>query len=519
MSIRRNAIANYLGQGWVAVMGIAFVPLYVRILGVESYGLIGFFAVLQAAMQLLDFGLTPTLNREFARLASGGQTPQSIRDLLRSVEAVCAFIAVVMVGFIGAASGWIAATWLNAGHLPTQLVGDAVKIMGLVLAARWLEQLYRAALLGIGDQIWLNAAQAGLATLRWGGAYLVIVLAAPTVLAFFVWQGAVSLLTVVVLSARTYHVLPRAERRARFNWDSLRGVSRFASGMFVGSILAFLLLQVDKLAISKLLPLEQFGYYMIAATAAGGLGQLITPMNAAVYPVLTGYVTRGDDLGLTRSFTRACEWLTAIIVPPALILACLPESVLLLWTGNPQLVAATAPLLAVIALATLCNGLMNLPYMLQLAHGWTSLAVRINIVAVATIVPAMLWAVPRYGAIGAAAAYLILNLGYLAIGAQLMFRRLLPDSKRHWYRVAVLAPLAAGGAAGLALRLMLGVPATRLGAAAEVVLAAFVLPLAVAAVMPYVRRSLLDMLPARGEWLGRWRRRTLDTEQESRWID
>jgi O-antigen/teichoic acid export membrane protein len=501
MSIQRNAIANYLGQGWAAIMGIAFIPLYVRVLGVESYGLIGFFAVLQGAMQLLDFGLTPTLNREFARLASGGHTPQSIRNLLRSVEAVCAVIAVVMVALISAASSWIAETWLNAAHLPAPVVSDAVRIMGLVLAARWLEQLYRAALLGIGDHIWLNVAQAGLATLRWGGAYLVIVLATPTVAAFFIWQGAISLLSIAVLMTRTYRVMPKAEHGAWFELSSLRGIWRFASGMFAGSILAFLLTQIDKLAISKLLPLEQLGYYMVAAAAAGGVSQLIAPMNAAVFPVLTDDVARADHEGLKRNFIRACQWLAAIIVPPAMVLAFFPEAVLLLWTGNPPLVAATAPLLTVIVLATLCNGLMNLPYMLQLAHGWTSLAVYINSVAVAIMIPVTLWAVPRYGAIGAATAYLALNVTYIVVGAQLMFRRLLPTSKHLWLSGAILAPVAAGGAAAFALRWVIGVPATRVGAAVTVTLAAISLPLAVVLATPHVRESIVNLVRPCRTWL------------------
>ena len=58
-----NVVANYLGQGWAALMGLAFVPLYVKILGAETYGLIGVFAVLQSCVTLLDLGLTPTLNR------------------------------------------------------------------------------------------------------------------------------------------------------------------------------------------------------------------------------------------------------------------------------------------------------------------------------------------------------------------------------------------------------------------------------------------------------------------------
>ena len=46
--LKRNLIANYNGQGWTALMGLAFVPLYSKYLGIESYGLIGLFAVLTA---------------------------------------------------------------------------------------------------------------------------------------------------------------------------------------------------------------------------------------------------------------------------------------------------------------------------------------------------------------------------------------------------------------------------------------------------------------------------------------
>ena len=65
--LKRNLIANYLGQGWAALMGLAFIPLYIKYLGIEAYGLIGLFALLQAWLSLLDMGMTPTLGREMAR--------------------------------------------------------------------------------------------------------------------------------------------------------------------------------------------------------------------------------------------------------------------------------------------------------------------------------------------------------------------------------------------------------------------------------------------------------------------
>ena len=89
MTLKRNLIANYLGQGWSAAMGLAFIPLYIRYLGMESYGLIGIFAVMQAWLAMLDMGLTPTLNREMARFTAGVHGAQHILNLLRSLECVC----------------------------------------------------------------------------------------------------------------------------------------------------------------------------------------------------------------------------------------------------------------------------------------------------------------------------------------------------------------------------------------------------------------------------------------------
>ena len=44
LSLRNNLVANYLGHGWTALMGIAFIPWYIKLLGIEAYGLIGVFA-------------------------------------------------------------------------------------------------------------------------------------------------------------------------------------------------------------------------------------------------------------------------------------------------------------------------------------------------------------------------------------------------------------------------------------------------------------------------------------------
>jgi O-antigen/teichoic acid export membrane protein len=487
MSLKRNVVANYVGQGWAALMGIAFVPLYVKVLGIESYGLVGVFAVLQAWMTLLDLGLTPTLSREMARLRAGAHTAESIRDLLRSLELIYALLAVLMVAAVWFGAQAVVQGWLKAGNLSQSVMIDSIRIMGFVLAARWLEQVYRGALLGMQDQVWLNVAQAGLATLRWAGAYLIVAYVSPTILAFFAWQGAVSCFTSASLIHRTYAMLPRAGRSGKFNVSALREVKSFATGMFLSAALTFALTQADKIVISKMLSLEQLGFYMLAGTAAGGLMQLIVPMNNAIYPRLTEQVTKDDHEAVARTYHQACEWMAAIIIPPALLLIFFAHPVLLLWTGDEHLSQSVQSLLVLLTLGTLCNGLMNLPYMLQLAHGWTSLTVRTNLVAVLLVVPAIVWAVPRYGAVGAAGAWFALNLGYLVVGAHLMHRRLLPQSKWRWYRQAVAMPLSAGCLAGAMLVFVLPSASTRGAAALSVTVAILGLFVAVIAALPSVR--------------------------------
>src|ERR1035438_4166266 len=106
MSLKKNVAANYIGQGWQALMSFAFVPLYIKYLGMEAYGLIGIFALLQAWLVLLDMGVRPTLSREMARYIGGAHDAQSIRNLLRSVEVIVFAIAGAIALGIWAASGW-----------------------------------------------------------------------------------------------------------------------------------------------------------------------------------------------------------------------------------------------------------------------------------------------------------------------------------------------------------------------------------------------------------------------------
>lgn len=431
------------------MMGLAFIPLYIRYLGIEAYGLIGIFAILQASLALLDMGMTPTLNREMARFTAGAHSPQSIRDLLRSLEVICFSLAALIALGIWGASGYLARDWIKADQIPTEVVAQTVAIMALVVALRFCEGIYRGSLFGLQRQVRYNSAYAMLATLRHGGAVAVLAWVSPTVAAFFIWHAAVSLLTVAVFAVTVHQVLPRAPSPAKFSGVALTGIGKFASGMLCIVFLALLLTQLDKILLSGLLPLQFFGYYTLAATVAGTVYLITVPISQAIYPRMVELSVKEDQAELVALYHQGAQLVTVLIAPVAILLSFFSGGVLFMWSGNPVLSENTATILSVLVIGTFLHALMHMPYQLQLAHGWTSLAIKTNIIAVILFVPAILWVVPLYGAVGAAWIWVALNTGYALFGIQLMHRRLISGEKWRWCFSDVLLPVS--GAIGVML--------------------------------------------------------------------
>lgn len=447
--LKRNLIANYLGQGWVAVMGLAFIPIYIKYLGIEAYGLIGLFAVLQAWLVLLDMGMTPALGREMARFTGGTHSAQSIRDLLRSIEVVVFGMAIAIGVGIWLASDWLASDWLKAEKLSTQTVAHAFVVMGVVTALRFVEGIYRSSILGLQRQVLFNVVNSAMATLRSVGAVAVLIWVSPTIEAFFLWQGAVSIFTLLVLAWATYRMLPKADQAGRFSLQALQGIWRFAGGMMGITFLSLLLMKVDKIVLSKLLNLSDYGHYMLASAIAGAIFMVGHPIIQAYYPRLNELFAKNDESLFIKTYHEGAQLISVCMGSAVVVLIVFAEQILYLWIRDLELVHRTAALVSLLVLGNFVNALMFIPYQAQLAYGWTGLATRINIVAVVTMLPAILWVTPRYGTQGAAWVWLSLNMGYLLIGVHFMYSKILTTEKWSWYKNDLIQPIGAAMLAAL----------------------------------------------------------------------
>lgn len=497
-SVSGNIVANLLGQAVVAVVTVLFVPTYIRYLGMEAFGLIGVFTTLQVIMSLFDGGMSPTLNREMARYTSGALALQDLANLLRSVEIIVGGLALLIMAGIGISAGVVSHSLLNLQSLSPTTAQTAVALIGLVVAIRFVEGIYRSALLGLQLQIWFNAANAASNTIRFGGAAIVVALISHTIEAFFLWHAAISLVSVLVLRTKLYQSLPVAPRPPQFSLESLKSIRKFAIGIFSVNILAVLLGQIDKVLLIRILPLAEFGTYTLAITICSGLLILSVAINQAVLPVLVELVSKGERAHLAATYHRTSQIVVAIIAPVAALLIFFPSDILVLWSGDVALAERTAVLVRLIAIGNLANGIMVLPYFAMVAHGWTRLSMLTNVVATLMLIPALLLLVPAFGTIGAAAVWVALNVGYIIVQAPLMHRQILKGELREWYRTGVLLPLVAAAALGALLAdLRCGLAIPRLGLVVSLALTWAIVSAAVLGTLPHLRARLRDQLPRR----------------------
>ncbi len=439
--LKRDLVASLAGSAWTMVIQLACVPLYIRFLGIEAYGLIGFYVTLQAMVQILDLGLSPTMNREMARYSVQPDKADEARDLVRTLEVGYWLVGIIIGLALVAASPWIATHWIKAGAIPVRSVTQALTLMGIIAAFQWPVSFYQGGLIGLHKQVLFNLLRIIAGTVTNGGAVLVLWLVSNTIQAFFLWLVATNAVALVFWTTFLWKNLPSTAHTPRFRLHLLQRIGRFAAGMSGITAAGLILTQSDKAILSRVFSLTVFGYYVIAGLFGTGLVMIVSSMFNIIYPRFSALVAKRDEQALSRLYHRSTQLMAVLILPSAAVLALFSVDVLQLWTRNSEVARHAGPIASLLVIGSALNGLMNLPYALQLAYGWTSVGLYIAVGLSVVFVPALWFMATNHGALGAASMWIALNCVYMAIGVPLTHRRLLKGEALRWFGEIAL-PLA-----------------------------------------------------------------------------
>ena len=498
MSFKKNIYTSYASQIYVTLVGILILPLYLKYMGAEAYGLVGFFTMLQAWFNLLDMGLTPTVARETARFRGGATDALSYRRLLRALQLIFFLVALLGGGAMFMLSDLIANGWLKVQTLPLAQVQLALRLMAVGVALRWMSGLYRGCISGSERLVWLGGFNAFVATLRFAGVLPVLIWVGHSPAVFFTYQLLVAMIELAVLAAKAYSLFPVVPQGPSLGWsakwqfDPIKPVLKFSLTIAFTSSVWVLITQTDKLVLSKLLPLADYGYYTLAVLAASSVMMISGPISGALLPRMARLQAEGNEAGLISLYRNATQMVAVIAIPACLILAFFAEQVLWVWTGDAHAAAQAGPVLRLYALG---NGFLTMaafPYYLQFAKGDLKLHLIGNAIFLLLIVPSLMWATWQYGTTGAGYAWLVVNAVYFFAWVPLVHKRFVRGLHQIWLIQDLGGIVVLSSAMAVAVSAIVSWPADRFSVTKSLVVISAIFIISSAFASSWIRARLMN---------------------------
>lgn len=437
----RNVLWNVLSGAWTGILIVIVTPFYVARLGLEGYGIVGLWLVMQVMLGLLDMGMGATVIREFADSRRNLRELEFKRDLLRTLEIVYWALAGILSLTLVLAADWLVANWLKSAALPRPSIVAALQWMAVALGLQFPAALYSSGLAGLQAQGRMNALQFMGNSLRYGCGAAVLLWRAD-----LAWFFAVQALVAVVQTFAVRGVLramisEAAARPPVFQMEMFKRLWRFSTGMALTSGSAVLLANADRLALSMMVSTEELGKYAVAYTATGLLQLAIQPFYRAYFPRYSELVLMGETRikRLRDEYFQSCRLMAASIIPMGSISWVFAPYIFNAWLGNSD--ETTVEVFRWLLIGITCSGLVWLPAAMQQAHGWTRLHAGMIIGALVMGLPIMVWLIKVYGVVGASAIWVLHGVSDITLGLWLMHRRLLIGELQSWYRSVLLPPM------------------------------------------------------------------------------
>lgn len=434
-NLKKNIAANYASQIYVTIVGIIFLPFYIKYMGSEVYGLIGFFTMLQAWFTLLDLGLTPTIARETARYKGNVLTALEYSQLYRALNIIFVVIAFVGGTSLFLLSDLISTSWLNLSNLTAYDVKISLEIMAISVALRWISGLYRGVITGSEKLVWLSYFNSIIATFRFVGVFITMWLFGFTALVFFIYQLLIVLFECFLLRFKANSLVPnKNELTDKIGWSfsPIKPILKFSLTIaFTSSIWVFVT-QTDKLILSGILSLDNYGYFTLAVLVANGIMIIGSPISSAIMPRMARLHAENKHVEMINVYRESTHLVTFITGIAAITLIISAKSVLIAWTGDLLLAEKAASILRLYAAGNLLLCISAFAYYLQYAKGILKYHLIGNAVLVVILIPSIIFAAKHYGGVGAGYVWLIMNVIYLFFWVAYIHKKLEPELHLNW---------------------------------------------------------------------------------------
>lgn len=449
-----NTLANMGGQLLGPILSLALVPLYLAFLGLEPYGLIGFFSALIMLLGVFSQGITHALQREFARRDAEDSARPTMRRLATTFELVYLVIGVTVAACLILCAGYLSRNWIRVEAIDARTVEVAIILLAVRIGLAFPQGVYQSVFVGTQRQVSLNAIMVGMALL---GAALTISLVVFTrsLVALYAGEALNAGLLVAVLRLRAYRILPsaRVTEKARFNRADVAAIARPSASILWTSGIGIIITQFDRILLGKLETLAQLAIYNAGIAGGRLLNMAYMPFLMAAYPETCQLAAGGDSARMSKHIVRNATVVSALAAAGMAPLVFFSADILLTWTHKSVISAGGRHIMAIYVAGSYTLANASVFYMLQMAQGSVRQAALYNTIALAWYPVIMHAFIEAHGAEGAAWAWLLYGFISWVFMASVSFVRHLQPGCFGSYAWRTMVPLALSLVVGGLVRL------------------------------------------------------------------
>lgn len=430
-----NAISNYIGQAYSILITLASVPIYIKYLGAEAYGLIGFFIILQSFSGLLDFGLSATINRKVAQARAVDSEFSLLFGVLKIVEPLFAIVFIVIFLAIYFNGDFISVKWIKAVTLTKADIAYCLMLMGVIMGFRLYSTLYRSGINGFEDQIWNNKNNMLVNSIKYGGSIVLLIVFSQKIQTYFEYQLVAAAFEMWLLRRRFYKNMASYVvniQLKRLNCAELFSIVPFCLSVAYTSAVVIVIMQLDKLLLSRIIGLQELGYLNVVSTITSLVLVMATPVFLAFLPNITMLAT-GKSFSEMRSVYSDMTKVVALVTACATVMIAYNAKIIIFtMTGSKEAEAWGAEILVYYAIGTGFYVLSNVQYYLLSSLGNLRPYVIGCTVSLLLLVPSIYVITKKYNVLGASYVWMIYGVVWFFFWGALVHCKMLPNFHFRW---------------------------------------------------------------------------------------
>ncbi len=431
--LARNMVYNLVGQGLPLLVAVFTIPLLIRGLGTDRFGILTLIWIVIGYFSLFDLGLGRALTQIVSERLGGGQQ-EEIGPLVGTGLGL-----VTIMGLVGAVVLALLNPWLvqKVLKVPLQLQPETRTALYLVaLALPTVTSI--AALRGVLEahqRFDLTNAIAGI----WGACMFV----AP--LAVMHFSPRLSWITAFLLAGRigvcgTYLYLVRRSLPALRQGFSLRRslagpLVRFGGWMTVSNVVGPLMVYLDRFLIGVFVSVTAVAYYATPYEVVTKLWLVSGAVMSVLFPAISASFLP-DRLRTTQLFRQGVVSIFLILFPVTFLLVLFAREIMTFWLGT-EFARHSALVMQLLAIGILINGLAWVPMALVQGAGRPDLSSKLHLLELPGYLAILWWFLTSWGITGAALAWL-LRVGVDAGCLFYLARNLLPETRQVCRQLALI---------------------------------------------------------------------------------